>query len=175
MNGFDEFIKIFGEITVLQIVEVLLALVFLIASFKKIKLYFDKKITEERERDEQLKEALDAVHKYPEYRQQSLDIQEQFKIQFNEINKKLSQIDKINGRLTQMEETTKRRERNKIRDHLLQSYRYYTDIKTNPTLSWTQMEADVFWDLFKEYEDNGGDGQMHTDVQPAMSSLKIKD
>lgn len=182
MKGFDEFLKLFGDVTVFEIVEFVLAVIFAVSIFKKISGYFKKKTEEEIERketekrrDEQLKEALDAVHKYPEYRQQSLEIQRQFQTQFKEINERLNQVDKIDERLTEMEETTMRRERNKIRDHLLQSYRYYTDPKTNPTLSWTRMEADVFWDLFKEYEDNGGNGQMHTDVQPAMLSLKIID
>lgn len=182
MKGIDEFIKIFGDITVLEIVELALAVIFIVTVLKKVSGYFKKKTEEEikrteteKVRDAQLKEALDAVHKYPEYRQQSLEIQRQFQIQFKQINERLGQMDKIDERLTQMEETTKRRERNKIRDHLLQSYKFYTDPKKNPTMSWTKMEADVFWDLFKEYEENGGDGQMHTDVQPAMLSLKVED
>lgn len=182
MKGLDEFLKIFGDVTVFEIVELALAVIFIVTVLKKVSGYFKKKTEEEikrteteKVRDAQLKEALDAVHKYPEYRQQSLEIQRQFQIQFKQINERLGQMNKIDERLTQMEETTKRRERNKIRDHLLQSYKFYTDPKKNPTMSWTQMEADVFWDLFKEYEENGGDGQMHTDVQPAMLSLKVED
>ena len=37
------------------------------------------------------------------------------------------------------------------------------------------MEAEAFWELFKEYEDAGGDGYIHTVVQPAMNLLKVID
>ena len=35
------------------------------------------------------------------------------------------------------------------------------------------MEAEAFWELFREYEEAGGDGYMHTEVQPAMERLLI--
>ena len=74
-----------------------------------------------------------------------------------------------------MEEDAKRRERSKLRDLLLQSYRYYTDKERNPLGTWTSMEAEAFWELFKEYEDAGGNGYIHTVVQPAMNLLKVID
>ena len=58
---------------------------------------------------------------------------------------------------------------------LLQSYRYYTDKERNPLGAWTSMEAEAFWVLFKEYEDAGGNGYIHTVVQPAMNLLKVID
>ena len=42
-------------------------------------------------------------------------------------------------------------------------------------LAWNRMEAEAFWELFKEYEDAGGDGYIHTVVQPAMNLLKVID
>ena len=35
------------------------------------------------------------------------------------------------------------------------------------------MEAQAFWDMFGDYEKNGGDGHMHTVVQPAMRALEV--
>ena len=35
--------------------------------------------------------------------------------------------------------------------------------------------TEAFWELFKEYEDAGGDGYIHTVVQPAMNLLKVID
>ena len=35
------------------------------------------------------------------------------------------------------------------------------------------MEADVFWATFADYENLGGNGFMHSDVQPAMNALEI--
>ena len=82
MKGLDEFLNIFGDITVLQVVELILAIVFLWGIYKQVKKHFDSKAKEalekaeiEKQRDADIKEALDAVHKYPQYRQQSIDIQ----------------------------------------------------------------------------------------------------
>ena len=35
------------------------------------------------------------------------------------------------------------------------------------------MESDAFWKTFGDYEDAGGDGHMHSEVQPAMRRLEI--
>ena len=179
MTGYKEFIKLFGNITVLHIVEFVLAVIFIVLIYKKIRNYFNIKITEQNNRaaaeklkDEQLEEALTAVRKYPEYRQQSIDIQKNLESQITEL--KIMYKD-TTERLTKMEEETKRRERNKLRDRLLQNYRYYVNVETNPSHSWTSMEAEAFWELFKEYEAAGGNGYMHTEVMPAMELLTIID
>lgn len=177
MEGIDEFIKIFGDITILQIVEIVFAAIFLFFIYKQVKKFFQQKIEEqnkrteaEKLRDAQIKEALDEVHKYPEYRQQSIDIQKKLEYQIFEL--KEMHKDTVD-RLTKMEESTKRRERNKIRDRLLQNYRYYVNAETNPSHSWTKMESEAFWELFREYEDAGGNGYMHTEVLPAMELLNV--
>ena len=115
----------------------------------------------EKKRDEQLHEALEAVRKYPEYRRKS-EIQALRKSQEENME-----------RLVAMEELTKRRERNKLRDRLLQNYRFYTNPETNPNMSWTRMESEAFWELFRDYEDAGGNGYVHTEVLPAMERLTV--
>lgn len=75
--------------------------------------------------------------------------------------------------LKEERERSDRRERNKLRDRLLQSYRYYTNPDKNPTLSWSDMESESFWQMFKDYEELLGDGYMHTTVQPAMNELIV--
>lgn len=62
---------------------------------------------------------------------------------------------------------------NELRDRLLQMYRYYTSKVTNPSGTWNEMEADAFWNLFGDYEAKGGNGHMHTVVQPAMNKLTV--
>ena len=37
------------------------------------------------------------------------------------------------------------------------------------------MEAEAVWGLFRDYEEAGGDGYMHTVVQPAMEKLRIRE
>lgn len=138
--------------------------------YKQIKNHFIQTHEEQQKRDGQLQEALEAVRKYPEYRQQSVNIQKKLE---NDISALKDSQEKILQRLLLIEETNKRRERNKIRDTLLRSYRHYTNPQSNPSQTWTRMEADAFWELFKEYEEADGDGYMHTDVQPAMNLLTI--
>ena len=56
---------------------------------------------------------------------------------------------------------------------LVQNFRYYTNEQQNPSKSWTRMESEAFWELFREYENAGGNGYMHTDVKPAMERLIV--
>ena len=179
MNGLDEFLKLFGDITVSQIVTGLIALVFMFFIYKQVKKYFDEKIKAhneqveiEKKRDADIQEALIAVRKYPEYRQQSIKIQELLEGEIQEL-RVMIQEDK--ERLARMEEQDRRRECNKLRDTLIQNYRYYTNKNRNPNQSWTQMESEAFWELFKDYEDLGGNGYMHTVVYPEMERLIVVD
>ena len=170
MNGLDAFLNVFGDITVLQVVEIFLAVGCVYVLYKRIKKVLIEQHEAQKLKDEQLKEALDGVHKYPEYRQQSVEIQQKLQQDIQELR---DTQQKIIERLTDMEEQKKRRERNKLRDLLLQNYRYYTNVETNPSQSWSKMEAEAFWELFSDYEDMGGNGYMKSDVMPAMQKLIV--
>lgn len=170
MNGLDEFLNLFGNITILQIVQVGLAGVFMFYTYIKIRNYLIDKHEAEKQRDAQIHEALSAVRKYPEYRQQSIQIQKLLEGEIQELQEAQKENAKL---LMQIEDQNKRRERNKIRDRLLQSYRYYTNEELNPSKSWTRMEAEAFWEMFKDYEEADGDGYIHSIVQPAMQRLII--
>lgn len=179
MSGMEEFLSIFGNITILQVVQFVLAVVFVVLVYRQVKKYFQKKITEQNkraaideQRDKQLKEALDSVRQYPKYRQQSLEIQEKLQAQIEALNQAQQELNK---RMSDMEEAADRRERNKLRDLLLQNYRHYINPETNPSHSWTAMEAETFWELFRDYEAAGGNGYIHTEVLPAMQLLTVVD
>lgn len=62
---------------------------------------------------------------------------------------------------------------NKLRDRLLQIYRFYSSDEKNPLQAWTEMEKDAFDQLFKDYEKLGGDGYMHSVVEPEMRNLEV--
>lgn len=195
MKGIEAFLTLFGNVTISDVALVIAAIVFMIAIYKRVKKYFNDKVIAhneraeiEKKRDSDIKEALEAVRKYPEYRQQSIKIQEllerenqetrqqSLKIQAlleEEIQELRIMIQDDKKRLLKIEEQDRRRECNRLRDILLQNYRYYTDQERNPSQSWTRMESEAFWDLFRDYEDLGGDGYMHTEVQPAMEKLNI--
>ena len=55
----------------------------------------------------------------------------------------------------------------------MQSYRYYTSAEKNPEKAWSEMEAEAFWKIFKDYEDLDGDGYVHSEVQPVMNDLQV--
>ena len=179
MVGLDEFLNLFGEITILQLVWFVLAVVFVAASYRKFRDYLIKKHEDEKIKDDKINKALDATNKYPEYRQQSLEIQKMLKDEIQDLRKTQEVLsnsqNKIIERLTAMEERADRRDRNKIRDILLQNHRYYTNKETNPSQSWTRTESETFWELFRDYEEAGGNGYMHTDVMPDMQKLRVVD
>ena len=173
MNTYNAFIEKFGDITVLDVVLVIGALAFMYGIYKKVSDQIVKKHDAEQERVAKLEESYDCVHnKYPEYRQQSLQIQKDLT---NRMNTMGQAIDGLAKSLADMKEVTDRRERNRIRDRLLQAYRYYTNPESNPNQSWNNMEAEAFWEMFKDYEDAGGNGFMHSVVMPAMEKLKVVD
>lgn len=179
MKGMDEFLKLFGDVTILNVVEIILAGVFLYMVYKKIREHMINVHESERKHEEQLNEALSAVRKYPEYRQQSVEIQHELKDEIQglrELQMDLAQhMKQLDERMSKSEESAKTKERNRLEDKLLEHYRHYTNPNSNPSLSWTKMESDAFWRLFKDYEDVDGDGYMHSIVQPAMNKLTIID
>lgn len=186
MVGLDQFLKLFGDITISTLVIIGLALFFCYKGYKQFVKFLEnkkelaiQKYKSEEEKDKQIKIALEEVAKYPKYREQSRQIQKSFRDEIDglkESQKTLAETQQdICLTLKNMQEKQERRERNKLRDKLLQSYRYYTDKQRNPNQTWTQMESEAFWELFRDYEDAGGNDYMHTVVQPAMNLLKIID
>ena len=186
MTGLEEFETLFGDVTIATLIELAVVIAFMAKIYKKVKGYIDERkadwLKEERtkeakekaeqERDRKLDAALAAIDKYPEYRAQSIRVQKELEQKIGELKK--SQ-DANTKKLHQMEETQMRESRNRLRDTLLERYRYYTDASRNPSRSWTSMESEAFWELFGDYERAGGDGYMHTEVQPAMNRLHVVD
>lgn len=166
----EAFLEVFGGLTVANVVQIVLAAAFLFYVGKKIRDYLIKRYEAEQRKDEQLHEALESVREYPEYRQQSIKIQQKLESEIQAI--KELQEENIK-RIDVMEKATLKLERNKLRDRILQSFRYYTSKDKNPMQAWTRMEAEAFWELFKDYENRGGNGYVHSEVQPAMNLLAL--
>lgn len=166
----EAFIEVFGGMTVANVVQILLAVAFLVYVSKKIRDYLIKRYEAEQEKDKQIREALEAISKYPEYRKQSIEIQQKLEKEITSIRE--LQTENIR-RIDAMGKVTHKLERNKLRDRILQSFRYFTSREKNPLQEWTRMEAEAFWELFKDYENLGGNGYVHTEVQPAMNLLVV--
>ena len=170
MLGLSEFLATFGKITLTDVIYFILAIVFLIGAYKKINKYICDRHDAEQQRDQKLEEALSAVKQYPTYRKQSLEVQQRLHSEIEELR---TSVEDNSKRLVKMEEESRKRELNKLRETLLQNYKYYTDVKKNPLQAWTKMEADAFWASFTDYEDLDGNGYMHTEVQPKMQLLTV--
>lgn len=119
----------------------------------------------------------ESVSHYPEYRQQSLQIQAQLKeadVGILEVctaikedvlaNRKL-----LDDRLRSLE----RREKNALREKIIGLYRTFTDKILNPMQAWTDMEHHSFFELVKDYESLGGNDYVHKVILPAMNQLYI--
>ena len=119
----------------------------------------------------------EAVGHYPEYRAQSLKIQDQLKQADNHILEGCDSIkgaviangERINKRLDDLE----RREKNSLRAKILDEYRLYTDERKNPKQAWTEMEHHSFFKLVEDYESLGGNDYVHSTVLPAMNELDV--
>lgn len=165
MTGASEFQQLFGDATLWQVMELGLAIGFALTIYRKVKNFIIERHDVEQERDEKLAQALDSINRYPQYRAQSLKIQDGLRGEIAELRSTQQQTAQ---RLQEMEESQRTLERNELRDRLLQGYRYYTGQG-----SWNVMEAEAFWELFREYEQRKGDGHMHKVVEPAMAALPV--
>lgn len=96
---------------------------------------------------------------------------------YDELRVTIDNIEKrqreIGERQETIEQESRKQKLNDLRDKLLQNYRYYTNAEKNPMLAWSEMEKETFDELFKDYEELGGNGFMHSTVQPAMASLDV--
>lgn len=165
----DEFIHVFGNVKFESLILFIASLVFIWRTYVKVKDYIIGRHEADVEKDKQLQECLDQIAQYPIWRQQSIDKQKEFTDAINAL--KTSQ-EKYAARLEEIESGNRQRELNKLRDRLIQSYHYFSSPEKNPSLAWSEMEADAFWQMFKDYEELGGDGYIHSEVEPVMRSLE---
>jgi hypothetical protein len=154
----DEFLAVFGDITIADAIVFILACVFLLGIYNQVKKYVDSKMNEqkqeavaeqqraeeEKELKKKIEESYNVTQKYPVYHQESIDIRDALNKEIQEIR---SGLDAMMKRFEEIEEQNKKRECSKLRDMLLQNYRYYTNIQQNPSQSWTRMESEAFWEL----------------------------
>lgn len=166
----DAFLELFGDWTVADIVKLIIAASVVYGVYRKLRTYFIAQYEKEKEKDKKLQKLLDQIEQYPKWRQQSVEIQQQFTKSINELKEEQRAHTK---KLEEIEAENKKRERNKLREQLLQSHRYYTSTEKNPMQAWSEMEADAFWKSFGDYEDVDGNGHIHTVVQPAMRLLEV--
>ena len=127
--------------------------------------------------EERLAKVEEAVGHYPEYRAQSLQIQNQLEKTDNHILEVCDSIksaviangERIDKRLGDLE----RREKNALRAKILDEYRFYTDERKNSMKAWSEMEYHSFFKLVEDYESLGGNDYVHGTIVPAMNELDV--
>lgn len=127
-----------------------------------------------RNRKEERKLLIKTASKLTELeRQRSTDVENSIKHDEairDDLNKLTMSVDAIDKKLDCMEEKNNYSEMVKLKDTLVNYFKKYKDAG-----EWSQFENDSFWDLFYDYEGRGGDGYIHTVVEPVMRELKIID
>ena len=87
--------------------------------------------------------------------------------EIGDLSEKVGDISDTLKAMKRKNEETKLRE---LKDTLV---RYYNRYRAEGR--WTSLESDAFWDLYQDYDARGGDGFIHTVVEPAMRELEIVD
>lgn len=85
----------------------------------------------------------------------------------------LSLTNTVNGiatTLNLMQEKENETKLKELKGNLVRYYHKYKDIG-----EWSKLEKDAFWDLFDDYESRGGDGYIHSIVEPTMRELNEVD
>lgn len=88
----------------------------------------------------------------------------------DDLDKVSDKMDSLSIQITNMQNKIDKTEMAKLKDNLVYYYKKYKDIG-----EWSQLESDAFWDLFRRYEAHGGNGFMHSKVEPTMRELNIVD
>lgn len=76
-------------------------------------------------------------------------------------------VNQIVKTLEAMQQKENETELKKLKDSLI---RYYNKYKI--TGQWSKLEKEAFWDLFEDYEARGGNGYIHSIIEPAMRELE---
>ena len=119
----------------------------------------------------------ESVSRYPEYRAQSLAIQQQLREADTGILDVCKAIkDEVQTNRNLLDTRLKgleSREKNALRDKIYKHWRTFTNINLNPRQAWTDMEQHTFMELVRDYESLGGNDFVHKVILPEMSRLDV--
>ena len=119
----------------------------------------------------------ESVSHYPEYRAQSLAIQQQLRdadTGILDVCKAIKDEVQTNRNLLDTRlKSLESREKNALRDKIYKHWRTFTNINLNPRQAWTDMEQHTFMELVRDYESLGGNDFVHKVILPEMSRLDV--
>ena len=81
-----------------------------------------------------------------------------------------SLTDTVNGIAATLCDMQIKNNQTKIKEMKSSLIHYYHKYKDSG--EWSKLEKDAFWDLFDDYEKRGGNGYIHSIVEPAMRELR---
>lgn len=124
-----------------------------------------RKKREEHELLLQTRQSLEVLQKkHEESVRQSIRHDEMIK---NDISSLTETVNGIVITLDTMQQKNNETKLKELKDSLIRYYNKYRN-----TGEWSRLEKDAFWDLFNDYESRGGDGYIHSIVEPIMRELK---
>lgn len=172
----NEFIQLFGEIPLSTTIVFIVAISFLIATGSKVYKFIVKthdSLQEKNQALDDLKKDVKELKEHTASKEQWKELKEK-QINLEEILNQILETQKVLVEKQQtFEEENHSHNVNRLRDRLLQSYRYYTSEVKNPMLAWTEMEKEAFDNLLADYYAQGGNSFVHTKVDPEMASLEV--
>ena len=163
LSTMEYFLQLFGAIPLSTVIVFIAAVAFLVGLNIKVYKFIVTNHDKLQEKDETFKKIIDCLE---EVKQEQKELKEA-------VNELRGAQQEIAEKQDIFEEQHRNHSLNKLRDRLLSSYRYYTDPKKNPLQAWSEMEKEAFDKLFYDYEELGGDGFMHSTVEPAMAALEV--
>ena len=181
MGPDEAFLKMFGNLTILHVIEFGFAMYFIIRISIDVIKFINKKHDEEQQKTADLAEALAGVRAMPAYRQQSLQIQGQLEQKITDVQTEMNdkfddvtkKFDAVMDRLNAMDAESKKRARNQLREELMQGHRMFTDQTKNPMKAWSSLEHDSWFARYEDYLDCGGNGDMQYRICPEMNGLEV--
>ena len=192
----EEFLKLFGNITILDAVEFILAMSFLITvgvkAIKKFVKFIIAKHDANKQQKADIQEALSCARALPQCQSHSEKIHDELKADITTVHDNLENkilnlekkvdtkidglqdtLDGIMKHLKEIDDDRKKRERNKAREELLQGHRMFCDVDKNPMKAWTSLERDSWMSRYEDYIECLGNGDMTKRIYPDMCDLIV--
>lgn len=173
----DEFLLLFGGIPLSTVITFIVAVVFFGALTVKVYKFITSTHDEIQSKEKSFSGLKKDMEELKEKQVVTKEEWEELKKEQDHLKTMLEEVletqKKIIAKQDSFEEETRSHSLNKLRDRLLQSYRYYTDQKKNPLGSWSEMEKEAFYSLLEDYYKLGGNSFVKEVVAPAMAGLNI--
>lgn len=170
----DYFLQAFGNTTLSTVIVFICAMSFLFTlgmkGYKAVVKYHDDL---QKKEDEMVRFQEDILYVKARQVEEMKEIRTKQEILENLLTEVADRQNSILQRQEEFETQSRERSKNKLRDRLLQNYRYYGSTERNPQQAWSEMEKDAFYNLYNDYKDLGGNGFIHSTVEPQLATLEV--